>query len=195
MATPTRPNEISDNFDIAAGWVMVAHDSIDDTHLDFEKTLFRSHDTEHTSIDMRVTFNTEARDAQVMLLRRDGSGKEQPILAVWAARWDAALQMIGATPKPGCASLSPFTVIGFYESSGSIACHHVEATSGLNAFAQAATTSDELEMVAALAGRFTEGDLLTFPGESVVCSDTVLGQPDVFGEPDEDRTSASGPRP
>ncbi len=79
----------------------------------------------------------------------------------------------------------PFTVIGVVEESGQIVCHHVMAESDLNAFAQAASLDSFLSMVAALPGHISEGQGISFPGEGMVCSETVLEQPDVFGEPTE----------
>lgn len=80
-------------------------------------------------------------------------------------------------------SLNKYSVIGIYPESGQIFCHHVEATSGTNAFMEAANhlPDTEMEMVVALPGHQLEGQLLTFPGDSLVSSETIMSQPEVFG--------------
>jgi hypothetical protein len=82
----------------------------------------------------------------------------------------------------------PFTVIGFYDATREIFCHHVMAGSPLNAFAVAAAKCAEgAEMVAVLPGHLTEGkDLIAFPGEALVDSDSVLEHSEVFGSPSQD---------
>lgn len=186
-------------YEVAPGWEAVTQDSRDFAYADFERTLYRADDAVQTSVDMRVTFDTENRTASAMLLRRDDTGKDLPILMTWPVGWHAALQMIGASPRPGVEISMPYTVVGFMSRTGGLVCEHLLASSGLNAFARAAAT-DGMEMVAALAGRFTENDLLTFPGEGVVDSETIRDQPEVFGpvpeEGAEDRLPGAGaPRP
>lgn len=77
----------------------------------------------------------------------------------------------------------PFTVIGIYEESGQIVCHHVMAETDMNAFAVVADQQHGLSMVAVLSGHLHEGQEISFPGEGTVSSETVLEQPDVFGRP------------
>lgn len=79
--------------------------------------------------------------------------------------------------------LLPFTVFAFNESTGQIVSHHVIAANGLNAFAAAAEENKDtpLAFVAALDGHQSEGVGVTFPGNSIVSTDTVLEQSDVFG--------------
>lgn len=75
-----------------------------------------------------------------------------------------------------------FTVIGSDLHSREIKCYHVRAHDEFGAFASAAAAHCLLEMVVALPGWLME-DVLTFPGESIVDGETVLDQPEVFGEP------------
>ena len=78
----------------------------------------------------------------------------------------------------------PYTVIGVYTDSGQIVCHHVKANDGTHAFAVVAASVDgDIDMVVVLEGHQSEGEELTFPGESLVDSQTVLEQQDVFGDP------------
>ena len=74
----------------------------------------------------------------------------------------------------------PYTVIAFAEETGIIITHHVSANNGMSAFAQAAAMDPELTMVVAIEGWNKEGVELTFPGEALVDSETILDQPDVF---------------
>ena len=78
----------------------------------------------------------------------------------------------------------PYTVIGVHPDNGQIVCHHVKANDGTHAFAVVAANVDgDIEMVVALEGHQTEGKELTFAGESLVDSQTVQEQQDVFGDP------------
>ena len=74
-----------------------------------------------------------------------------------------------------------FTVISVDASSGKIYIDHVEAENASHAFAVAAATRDDAEFVASLPGHIAEGCGIEFAGESVVDSETVRDQPDVFG--------------
>ena len=76
--------------------------------------------------------------------------------------------------------MSNYTVIAVHPDNGQIVCHHVEAESAMEAFTVAAGKCDPMEFVVALPGHQAEGDTLTFPGDGVVDSETVLAQPDVF---------------
>lgn len=78
----------------------------------------------------------------------------------------------------------PFTVICFDEDTRQINCFHVHATEPIKAFAAAVKQhpSRDLSFVVALPGHQSEGDALTFPGEGLVCAETVREQPDVFGK-------------
>ena len=76
----------------------------------------------------------------------------------------------------------PFTVISVHAGNGQIVCHHVMANDGLHAFAVAAPSADsDLNMVVALDGHLSEGGHLTFPGEGLVDVQTILDQPEIFG--------------
>lgn len=78
----------------------------------------------------------------------------------------------------------PFTVIGFHES-GKLFYEHVRAADGYHAFGQLMANKPGItaETVVAVEGHVTDEDVLTFPGESVVGSETILEQPEVFGAP------------
>ena len=77
---------------------------------------------------------------------------------------------------------NPFTVIGIHADTGQIVCHHVMADDGLHAFAVAASIiASSVNMVVALEGHLTEDGRLTFPGEKLIDTQTVLAQPELFG--------------
>lgn len=76
-----------------------------------------------------------------------------------------------------------FTVIGYFAHNGQTVCRHVQATEGLHAFAEVAQQNPGLTLVVALPGHLTEAaGELTFPGEGVVEAETILAQPEVFGQ-------------
>jgi hypothetical protein len=196
METKPSPSILA-RYSIGPGWVATQDAEPDDPYADFERELFRANDQETTSIDMRVTFNTEDGTASIRLSRHDDTGRELPILLACPVPWATALQMIGATPKPGVDVTEPYTVLGFDRATGNLFSRCVMAADGLKAFACAAD-SEGLEMVASIPGRMTEDDLLTFPGDSLVDSETIRDQPDVFGpvpEIDEDAQPATAMRP
>jgi hypothetical protein len=111
-------------------------------------------------------------DGSVSIIKEDRSGN--------ALLPDGLLRaFLGATFMT-----TAFTVIGVHAGNGQIVCHHVMANDGLHAFAVAAPKVDsDLNMVVALDGHLTEGGHLTFPGEGMVDVQTVLDQPEVFGNP------------
>lgn len=78
--------------------------------------------------------------------------------------------------------LQNYTVLGFIEQSGQILALHVQASSSQAAFTAAARINTALQMVVALPDWQSEGDQLTFPGEGLVGGETVLSQPEVFGD-------------
>lgn len=80
--------------------------------------------------------------------------------------------------------LAPFTVISFDDDNKQIHSHHTMADSGLNAFQRVAQECPDrdLAFVAALPGHLKEAQhQITFPGEGLVYSETVLEQNEVFG--------------
>ena len=80
--------------------------------------------------------------------------------------------------------MEKFTVISVNEQSGSIHSDHVEAKDRLHAFAVVAKQreNEDFFFVACLDGHLEEDKQITFPGDSTVDGETVLEQPDVFGE-------------
>lgn len=86
------------------------------------------------------------------------------------------------------AELSPFTVIGNYADNGQLFAAHVMAKNPTHAFFVLSASGDgaEREYAVAIPGHLKEGTHFEMPGESVVCSSTVLEQPDVFGEEGEE---------
>lgn len=76
--------------------------------------------------------------------------------------------------------MKDFTVIGFYEETSQIFCHHVSAPSAQKAFFQVATDFPDATLTAALDGHLTEGNGIEFPGESLVEAETIIDQPEVF---------------
>ncbi|WP_095158310.1 hypothetical protein [Pseudomonas sp. Irchel 3E13] len=79
--------------------------------------------------------------------------------------------------------MQKYTVIAIVETTGQIVSNHVLADHPQNAFASAAAMHDNLTLIVALPGWQVEDKSVHFPGESSVDSATVLGQPEVFGEP------------
>lgn len=79
-----------------------------------------------------------------------------------------------------------YTVIGYYEESGQIFAHHVEAESQLNAFAKVSAEHEDAVMVCVITGDVEEGEELGFPGWGTVSAATILEQPDVYGSVDDD---------
>lgn len=80
--------------------------------------------------------------------------------------------------------LAPFTVISFDDDNKQLNCHHTKAASGLNAFQRVAKEcrNRDLAFVAALPGHLKEAQhQITFPGEGLVYSETVIEQNEVFG--------------
>ena len=77
------------------------------------------------------------------------------------------------------------TVIGYYESTGQIFCHHVQAKDGSLAFracAEARNMGEDAIFVACIEGQYMhEGEGLYLPGSAAVDAQTVLDQPE-FGE-------------
>ena len=73
-----------------------------------------------------------------------------------------------------------FTVVGFYESTGRIFCHHVTAPDAIQAFracAQELELDDDALFATAIEGPIlTEGEDIHFPGSGVVDAQTVLDQ-------------------
>lgn len=80
--------------------------------------------------------------------------------------------------------MEKFTVLSVNDGSGQIYSDHVEANDRLHAFAVVAKQreSESIFFVACMDGHMEEDEQITFPGESTVYSETVLEQPDVFGE-------------
>ena len=76
--------------------------------------------------------------------------------------------------------LKKYTVIGFYSNTGQIFCAHVHAKGSYHAFSVAALAHPDGEFLSALDGHITEGQGIEFAGESIVDSDTILSQPEVF---------------
>lgn len=77
--------------------------------------------------------------------------------------------------------MEKYTVIGFYEETHQIFCHHVEARNSQHAFYVVATDFPEANFIVAIKGHLTEGrDDIEFPGTSTVDAATVLEQSDVF---------------
>lgn len=77
--------------------------------------------------------------------------------------------------------LLEFTVIGFSEDNGGIFCEHVEAHDDLSAFQVAAKGNEHITFVAVVPGHQNQGVGINFPGPGIVDADTVLEQPEVFG--------------
>lgn len=69
-----------------------------------------------------------------------------------------------------------YAVIGSYGDTGQIFCHEVKSANAFAAFAVVAKDYETAEFIAAIALPAE----IEFPGEGVVCAQTVLEQPDVF---------------
>jgi hypothetical protein len=95
-----------------------------------------------------------------------------------------------AVPPPA----GRFTVIGHNEYSRELFVEHVVARDGLNAFAVAAARQPDAEFSVAIAGTLTdENSQIMLPGEGLVCTDTIVTQPDVFGVAEQEADEPSGP--
>lgn len=77
-----------------------------------------------------------------------------------------------------------FTVIASVALQGTIRVFYATATDGFHAFGVVARREKknfDLEFLVALPGKRKEGVDFDLPGEGIVCMETVLEQPDVFG--------------
>jgi hypothetical protein len=87
-----------------------------------------------------------------------------------------------------------FTVIGHNEYSRELFVEHVVARDGLNAFAVAAARQPDAEFSVAIAGTLTdENSQIMLPGEGLVCTGTIVTQPDVFGVAEQEADEPGGP--
>lgn len=77
-------------------------------------------------------------------------------------------------------AMRPFSVVGFYEESGQVVFDHVSSSSHSQAMFQTAQRRPDATIILALDGWHNEGESVFFAGESVVESETILSQPDVF---------------
>lgn len=86
--------------------------------------------------------------------------------------------------------MNEYTVIGYYEESGQIFSHHVNAATPYQAFYLTAQSNNEAMFISCLAGHIKEGvDTIEFAGESVVSAVTVLSQPEVFNQAGDESVS------
>ena len=78
--------------------------------------------------------------------------------------------------------LKPFTVIGIHASNGQIFSEFVEANNNTHAFSVCANMEayHDADFVCSLDGHIKEGETLSFVGSSLVDTDTIIEQPDVF---------------
>lgn len=78
--------------------------------------------------------------------------------------------------------MKTYTVIFIHTDNFQINADHVLAKNGLAAFYEVATQwpDDDIELVAAIEGEFSEGENIHYPGLQLVGSATVLEQPEVF---------------
>ncbi|RJX80312.1 hypothetical protein [Pseudomonas sp. LS-2] len=79
--------------------------------------------------------------------------------------------------------MKKFTVIIQDSITSQIVCYHVEAKGSLKAFALAEAMFSDFEILVALPGWLQESDDMSSPGDSLVNTATVLGQPEVFVKP------------
>lgn len=98
----------------------------------------------------------------------------------YSAVADLLVPMIQAQAKNQVSRNGAFTVISV-STEGKIYSDHVVADDSTHAFAVAAGERKHVEFVASLPGHLAEGLHIGFPGESVVDSETIEEQPDVFG--------------
>jgi len=82
--------------------------------------------------------------------------------------------------------MKKFTVIGYYEETGEIFSHHVEAKNSQYAFFVTAEEHESAQFIVALEGHQMEGRHVEFPGAGVVDAETVLDQPEVFDSDEEE---------
>ncbi|MGR5347449.1 hypothetical protein [Vibrio mediterranei] len=78
---------------------------------------------------------------------------------------------------------SDYTVLGHYEETNQTFCQHVHATKPTDALTHVAQEFPDAVFTAVIKGHHTENHTLYFPGESLVDAETILEQPEVFGDP------------
>lgn len=80
--------------------------------------------------------------------------------------------------------MKDFTVIASVANDGELKVFNARATDSFHAFgvvARREKNNFDLEFLVALPGKQIEGKDFELPGEGIVCMETVLKQPDVFG--------------
>lgn len=92
--------------------------------------------------------------------------------------------------------MQDFTVIASDSDEGTLHVFHVEATDPYHAFGvvarnEAKEEGRRLDFLTALYGTHQEGKTFVLPGEGIVCAETVLEQPDIFGSGDEEQASVA----
>ena len=92
-----------------------------------------------------------------------------------------------------------FTVIAAVKNTGELKVFHVKADDGFQAFGVVAKQEQDagekglrLEFIASLVGRQNEGSMLTLPGESMTCAETILQQPEIFELCAQDQNTPQG---
>ena len=88
-----------------------------------------------------------------------------------------------------------FTVLASVAIEGTLKVFHVSAADGYQAFGKVAHAhaDDNLEFLASLVGHHDEGTTFNFPGEGIVCAETVREQEDVFGPAPKRRSRGARP--
>jgi hypothetical protein len=76
--------------------------------------------------------------------------------------------------------MNKFTVIGFYEETGQIFSHHIEANNSSHAFYVVAQEHESANLVTVIDGHLNEGQGIEFAGDRFVDSETICAQPEVF---------------
>lgn len=100
----------------------------------------------------------------------------------WSVPNPHRIDSASAVTPPATPAQQTFTVIGFYSDNAQIFAHQVLANDAMHAFAEVAGEHSSAEFICALPGAKNEDEHVFYPGDAVVCAETVLDQPDVFGQ-------------
>jgi hypothetical protein len=75
-----------------------------------------------------------------------------------------------------------YTVLSYEDDTGEIHCDVVETKTPQLAMFEVAKKRNDCFVVSVIKGALLEDEHITFPGDSVVSSETILSQPEVFAD-------------
>lgn len=77
--------------------------------------------------------------------------------------------------------MQKYTVLSYEDDNGEIHCDVVEIETPQLAMVEVAKKRSNCFVVSVIKGVMLEDEHITFPGDGVVSSETILSQPEVFG--------------